>query len=199
MRTRVLVREVMNSPVITANPEDTIKSVSEKMTLAGVGSVVLVENDLPIGIVTEGDIVAKVVSKDLQPSSAKSRDVMSAPLRTIESEEEIITAARQMAKYKVKRLGVTYKRNLVGIISISDVVAVTPELFDIISEKRVMMTGEDARQPSFLAGYCDQCNQWSDALLEIDNRFVCEECRTDRESQTGEDEVPQQESGTFEE
>jgi signal-transduction protein with cAMP-binding, CBS, and nucleotidyltransferase domain len=180
VRTRVLVREIMNSPVLSATPEEDIRSVSEKMSRAKVGSVVIMKNDLPMGIITDGDIVSKVVSKNLTPSEVRAGDIMSTPIRTIESEKEIIEAARQMVSYKIKRLGVSYKRNLVGIISISDIIAVTPELFDIISEKRAIMTSEGIRQPSYLAGYCDHCNQWSDVLLEVDNRFLCEECRAER-------------------
>lgn len=178
VRTRVLVREVMNSPVVTASPDEDVRTISQRMSDAKVGSVVVMDKDLPIGIITDGDIVSKVASKDAISSSVKASQIMSTPLRTIESEKEIIEAARQMRKQRIKRLGVFYKQNLVGIISISDIFAVTPELFDIISEKAKMMTTEGPRQPGFLAGYCDQCNQWSDVLLEMDSRFVCDECRS---------------------
>lgn len=176
VRTRILVREVMNSPVITASQEENIKQISEKMTEARVGSVVITKDNLPIGIVTDGDIVTKVVSEDALPSKVDALKVMSTPVHMIESEKEIIEAARIMRSFKIKRLGVSYKHNLVGIISISDILAVTPELFDIISEKTRIVTSAATREPSYLAGYCDYCNQWSDMLLEIDNRFICEEC-----------------------
>jgi CBS domain-containing protein len=143
VRTRVLVREVMNSPVITADPNQSIKEISEKMTASKAGSVVITENDFPIGIVTDGDIVTKVVSKDILASSTKASEVMSKPLHTIESEKEILEAARAMRRHGIKRLGVNYKNRLVGIISISDILAITPELFDIISEKAMIVTGGD--------------------------------------------------------
>jgi signal-transduction protein with cAMP-binding, CBS, and nucleotidyltransferase domain len=171
----------MNSPVVTAQPNEDIQSIAERMSLARVGSVVILRDYLPIGIVTDGDIVSKVVSKNSIPSSIEAEEVMTSPLRSIESEKEIIEAARQMVRFKIKRLGVSYKHNLVGIISISDIVAITPELFDIISEKTAIMTTESERPPSYLAGYCDQCNQWSDVLLEIDSKFVCEECRSGKD------------------
>jgi hypothetical protein len=139
---------------------------------------VITENDFPIGIVTDGDIVTKVVSKDMLASSTKASEVMSKPLHTIESEKEILEAARAMRRHGIKRLGVNYKNRLVGIISISDILAITPELFDIISEKAMIVTGEATKQPAFLAGYCDNCNQWSDNLLELDGRFLCDECTT---------------------
>ncbi len=178
-RTRVLVRDVMNSPVITARPEEDIRTLSEKMSRAGVGSVIIVDQDLPVGIITDGDIVSKIVSKDLVPSRKIAKEIMSTPLRMIESEKEIIVAAREMRSARIKRLGVSYKNKLLGIISMSDIVSVTPELFDIISEKTRILTTEGTRRPSYFAGYCDQCGNWSDGLLEIDNRFYCEECRTD--------------------
>ena len=190
VRTRVLVREVMNSPVISGEPNESIKQISEKMTASRVGSVVIVENDVPIGIVTDGDIVTKVVSKDSKPSLIRASDVMSKPLHIIESEKEIIEAARAMRRFGIKRLGVSYKRGLVGIISISDILAITPELFDIISEKTMIVTGRASAQPTYLAGYCDNCNQWSDSLLEIDGKFLCNECtsgKTDEEVQSPSD------------
>jgi len=178
VRTRVFVREVMNSPVITADPSESIQRISQKMAASKAGSVVITENEKPIGIVTDGDIVTKVVSKDSKPSSVKAVDVMSRPLYTIESEKEIIEAARAMRKHGIKRLGVSYKNSIVGIISISDILAITPELFDIISEKAMIMTSQASKEPTFLAGYCDSCNQWSDRLLELDGRFLCSECTT---------------------
>jgi signal-transduction protein with cAMP-binding, CBS, and nucleotidyltransferase domain len=168
----------MNSPVITADPSESIQQISQKMTSSGVGSVVITENDRPIGIVTDGDIVTKVVTNDSIPSTVKAIDVMSKPLYTIESEREIIEAARSMRKLGIKRLGVSYRDGLAGIISISDILAVTPELFDIISEKAMIMTSQASKEPTFLAGYCDSCNQWSDRLSEIDGHFVCSECTT---------------------
>jgi CBS domain-containing protein len=186
VRTRVFVREIMNSPVISSDPEENVRTLAEKMTSARVGSVVVLDHELPVGIVTDGDIVSKVVSKDLVPSSKKAREIMSAPLRMIESEKEIIEAAREMRSSRIKRLGVSYKKRLVGIISMSDIIAVTPELFDIISEKTKILTSQGTRQPSFLAGYCDQCSEWSDGLVEIDDRFLCEECRTGVDSSVAE-------------
>ncbi|MHB8566581.1 MAG: CBS domain-containing protein [Nitrososphaerales archaeon] len=176
VRTRVLVREVMNSPVITAELYETILEISERMKATKVGSVVVMENDSPAGMVTESDIVTKAVCKDVRPSTIRAVDIVSRPLHMIESESEIISAARKMRKYGVKRLGVSYKMKLVGIISIADILAITPELLDIISEKARVITGGTLVQDTFLAGYCDVCNQWSDNLLDIDSKYICNEC-----------------------
>ena len=178
MTTKILVRDIMNSPVIYAYPDTNIQEIANKMSAGNVGSVVITDNDIPIGIVTDWDIVSRGVIKDLKPSSIKSSEVMK-NLYTIEGEETITEAARKLRKYDIKRLGVTYKSKLVGIISSTDVLSVTPELIDVVSEKSSLIRGEIGRPMRHLSGYCDECNEWSDLLTYSDGIFTCEDCRTD--------------------
>ncbi len=175
---RLMVKDIMNSPVITASPSDNMKVIAEEMIKAGVGGIVILDDDKPVGIVSDGDIVSKTVAKDQMPSKVLAKDVMH-PLHTIGSEERILEAARLLRKHNIKRLGVTYKNKLVGMISSSDVIAVTPELIDVVSEKANILRGEFGRKPSLVSGYCDECNQWSEYLQYVDGTFICEECRGD--------------------
>ncbi len=176
MTTRVMVKDVMNSPVITAAPNESVKELADKMSNAKVGSVIIMDNDKPVGIVSDWDIVSRATVKDDLPSKILAKDIMQ-PLRTIESEEGITQAARLLRKHGIKRLGVTYKNKLVGMISSSDVIAVTPELVDVVSEKASLLRGEIGRSPTFISGYCDECNEWSDYLQYTDGKLICEECR----------------------
>jgi len=177
VRTGVLVRQVMNSPVITASPNETVKDLALKMIQYKIGSIVITESNEPVGIVTDGDITRKVVAKDLKPSEVLARDIMSSPLHTIDGEKDIREAARVIRSLEIKRLGVTYRNKLVGMITMSDIVSVTPEVMDVMSEKARIMAFEPMKKRGYLAGYCDACNQWSDYLLEVDGRFLCEDCR----------------------
>lgn len=176
MTTRVFVRDVMNSPVISADPEDTLKDIALKMSDHRVGSIVITKNEVPTGIVTDWDIVSGGVVKDIKPGLIKASEIMQ-PLHTIESEESITEAARVLRKNNIKRLGVVYKGRLVGIISASDVIAVTPELVDVVSEKAGIIRGEIGRPASNISGYCDECGEWSDMLMYSEGIFTCEECR----------------------
>jgi CBS domain-containing protein len=126
MTTRVLVRDIMNSPVISASPQDTVKEIATKMKEDKIGSIIIKEREQPVGIVTDWDIVSNAVIKDIKPSMIKASDIMQ-KLYTIEGEEGITEAARMLRQHNIKRLGVVYKNRLVGIISASDVIAVTPE------------------------------------------------------------------------
>jgi len=178
MTTRVLVRDIMNSPVISALPNDTIRDIAKKMKEEKIGSIVIMEKDKPVGIVTDWDIVSNGLIKDVKPSQIKAKDVMQS-IHTIESEESITEAARQLRKHNIKRLGVVYKNRLAGIISSSDVIAVTPDLVDVVSEKAAIIRGElgIVRPPSNVSGYCDECSEWSDLLQHNEGTFICEVCR----------------------
>lgn len=176
MTTRVLVRDIMNSPVISASTEASIKDIAMKMKEEKVGSIVIRDKEKTLGIVTDWDIVSNAVVKDVKPSMLKASDIMQ-QLHTIEGEEGVTEAARILRKHNIKRLGVVYKNRLVGIISASDVIAVTPDLVDVISEKSALIRGETGRSMGNVSGYCDECGEWSDLLQYEEGTFTCEECR----------------------
>jgi CBS domain-containing protein len=178
MTTRVLVRDIMNSPVVSATPSDNVRDIAKKMKEEKIGSIVIMDKDKPVGIVTDWDIVSNGLIKDAKPSLIKAKDVMQ-EIHTIESEESITEAARQLRKHNIKRLGVIYKKRLVGIISSSDVIAVTPDLVDVVSEKANIIRGElgITRPAGNVSGYCDECGEWSDFLRHDEGTFICEVCR----------------------
>lgn len=176
MITRVLVRDIMNSPVVSASPSDNVRDIAKKMKEERIGSIIIMDKDKPVGIVTDWDIVSNGLIKDTKPSQIKAKDVMQ-DIHTIEGEESITEAARQLRKHNIKRLGVIYKKRLVGIISSSDVIAVTPDLVDVVSEKAAIIRGELGRPAGNVSGYCDECSEWSDLLQYHEGTFVCEVCR----------------------
>jgi hypothetical protein len=86
-----------------------------------------------------------------------------------------------MSKLDVRRLGVMYKGNLVGIISSKDILAVTPELLENMQEKarieRETEVEEESSESAPLAGYCEQCGSWSNNLNDVEGTYLCEECQ----------------------
>jgi CBS domain-containing protein len=176
----VHVKDIMSSPPITVNDRDTVEIVAKLMTKNNIGSIVVSDEEgNPIGMITERDIVTRVVAKNAFPSKVKAGDIMSRPLIGVEPETDINEAAKKMSKLKVRRLVVMEKGKLVGIVSSKDIVSITPALMEIIAEK-ARITGPAIEKPAML-GYCDVCGQWSEALREVDGKYLCEDCRADLE------------------
>jgi CBS domain-containing protein len=181
LRTRMLVKDVMSSPVITVDEDTTVDKAAQLMADSRIGCIVVTsEERKPLGIITESDFVTRVLAKNIQPSKLTAKEVMTSPLITIDPDETLTETARRMSQLNIRRLGVTYKENLVGIISSKDILAITPELLEIIQEKARIERGtavEEGSESAPLAGYCEQCGSWSDELTELEGNFLCEECR----------------------
>jgi CBS domain-containing protein len=184
LRTRMLVKDAMSSPVVTLGEEDTSNKVANSMDEHNVGCIIITnKSGNPIGIITERDLVKRVLSKNLRPDTVKAKDIMSSPLVTIEPEATISEAARRMSRLDVRRLGVVYKDNLVGLVSSKDILAVMPELIEIIQERtRIEASNEDeTEEEAPLSGYCDHCGGYSENLKDVNGQSLCEDCRIELE------------------
>ncbi len=187
LRPRMLVKDVMTNPVITVDENASINHVAELMDKHELGCIIVTGKDgKPIGIITERDLVTRILAKNIKPESVRAKDVMTSPLITIEPDETINEAARKMNRLNIRRLGVTYKGQLVGLISSKDILSVMPELLETIQEKAIIEREHIAQtateEGASLAGYCDRCGGWSDNLKERDGEFICEDCRAELES-----------------
>jgi len=180
LRTRMLVKDVMSSPVITVDEDATVNKAAQLMADSRIGCIIVTSKKRKaLGIITESDFVTRVLAKNIRPSKLTAKEVMTSPLITIDPDENLSETARRMSQLNVRRLGVMYKGNLVGIISSKDILAITPELLEIIQEKARIERGtavEEGSESAPLAGYCEQCGSWSDDLTEVEGNFLCEEC-----------------------
>ena len=185
---RFLVKDVMSSPVITTQEAAPANKVAELMDKHGLGCIIVTgKGAKPLGIITERDLVGRVLAKNVKPDTLKAKEVMTSPLITIEPDETISEAARRMSRLNIRRLGVTYKGQLVGLLSSKDILAVMPELLETIQEK-ALIEGENraqeaAEESAPTAGYCDRCGSWSDDLKEVNGEFLCEDCSSELETE----------------
>jgi CBS domain-containing protein len=188
LRSKMLVKDVMSSPVITIDEDAPANRAAELMDKHGLGCIIVSSKSAkPLGIITERDMVGRVLAKNVKPGTIKAKDVMTSPLMTIEPDETISEAARRMNRLNIRRLGVIYRGQLVGLVSSKDILAVMPELLETIQENALIEgenRAEEATEESTpLAGYCDHCGGWSDDLKEVDGQFLCEDCRVELESE----------------
>ena len=107
----MLVKDVMSSPVVTTDEEVPSNKIAKLMNENKFGCVIVTNKDgKPLGIITERDLVVRVLAKNLQPATVKAKDIMTSPLATIDPEANISDAARRMSRLDIRRLGVHLQR-----------------------------------------------------------------------------------------
>lgn len=130
------VKDVMSKTLVVVTPGKTVMDAARLMDLHDVGSVIIVERSKAKGILTERDIVRRVVKDGRDPREVKVSEVMSSPLIVIDENDTVEEAAEVMKKAGVKRLPVVNKEGmLVGIISENDILKVFPPLVELIRLK----------------------------------------------------------------
>jgi signal-transduction protein with cAMP-binding, CBS, and nucleotidyltransferase domain len=128
MADEILLKDVKTGTIIHVEKSQTILEAAETMKKNGISSVIALDKNTIAGIMTERDIVQKVVCFGLDPKTTKVEDVMTSPVPTIDINKTIVDAARMMRQLKVKKLLVTEGREVKGIISEHDVVELDPLL-----------------------------------------------------------------------
>ena len=179
METRLAVRDVMTRTVVTATPDMSAAEAGKKMVENRVGNILIVEKGGPVGIVTESDMVAKVISKNVKPGSIKLEQLMSQPLITTKSSDDINDAVLVMAQKKIRRLPVIDDGALVGIITDADVIQASSEINQIL-DNLIQMNREtvlDRRDVIVTQGECEECEEFSEDLRQEGGRLKCPRCR----------------------
>lgn len=107
---------------VKVDRDTTVRRAAEMMRECGIGSVFVTIGEEIIGILTDTDLVRRVVAAGSNPESTAIEKVMSAPLLTIDGEKTLLDANDLMAQEHVRHLGVTLGAKLVGMISVRDLV-----------------------------------------------------------------------------
>jgi len=117
----ILVKDIMSKSLITVDSSATVNEAAKIMEKSKVGSVVITEKSIPIGIMTDRDF-AITIAAHAYPIHTKVKQVMSSPLVHIGPNEEVWVAADLMYSRKIRRLPVLDEDELLGIVSATDFV-----------------------------------------------------------------------------
>jgi len=177
MDTKVTVHDAMTPNVLTVDPKTSVAEAAHLMAKFKIGCLIVKSNSEPEGLITESDIIRKVVSKDLKASEITIGELMSKNLISINPGSELNEAARIMAKSNIRRLPVVNEGVLVGILTSSDVLMVSPELTEILVEDARMQNQNDYMSGSYpVPGACEGCGNFMDDIVEVDGKYLCEDC-----------------------
>jgi signal-transduction protein with cAMP-binding, CBS, and nucleotidyltransferase domain len=133
------VSEIMTTHVTTAPITASIFEVIQTMAAEDVGRIVITDNEVPVGIFTEKDVLKRVVSPGIQARQTPIRSVMTAPLRAVREETHIIDALGRMYRGKFRHLLVRGRRGkIIGIVSMRRILNLAVELGQGLSETKTL-------------------------------------------------------------
>ncbi|MGB9614644.1 MAG: CBS domain-containing protein [Fervidobacterium sp.] len=170
----VPLEAVMKKGVVVLESSKTALDAAKLMEKNKIGSIVVLEKGKAVGIVTERDIVRRVVASKKKPT-IKLKQIMSSPLRVAKPDQEVEEAVLAMKKYGIKKLVIVDdKGRLVGIATDTDITRALPGMIDLLQEIGNYNRVEDTT-PN--VGICQRCGLYSDTLQYVNGELICEECR----------------------
>lgn len=128
------VRDVMVKEVITVDEDSTVKEAVDVMNEFQIGSLIVLERGKAVGIVTERDFLRRVLAKAKDVMNTKVREIMTTPLVVVEPSMDLEDAVKLMFQSKIKKLVVVDAKKLVGIVTLTDIARVQPQMIRILKQ-----------------------------------------------------------------
>jgi signal-transduction protein with cAMP-binding, CBS, and nucleotidyltransferase domain len=130
----IKAKDVMATEVAIMDKDISVKKAAEVMSQEGVSAIIITVEGTAKGIVTERDILKRIVADDKNARKTKVRQIMSSPLITIEPNTELEEAARLMFAKKIKNLPVTHENRLIGLINLQDICRLQPAILRLLKQ-----------------------------------------------------------------
>jgi CBS domain-containing protein len=173
---QVELKEVMTEGVIAIEKDESVVSAAKMLEEENIRGLVVVDNEDAVGVVVCRDIVYQVVAEGKDPLETEVGEIMSTDLIVAEEDELLDDVAMAMSQNNVSRVPVVRGDMLVGIVTQSDILRAWPGFAEIMSED-IEMEAEAAPRERSQSGVCEECENYSENLVEVDGRLLCPECR----------------------
>ena len=183
MKTGYQVGDAMTKKPVNVGSSATIEECAQIMRKEHVGALLVKDNNELRGILSEQDIVRKLVAEGRDLKKTTVGEAMVTKLATITPDKDIYDALAMMRNMNIRHLPVMDGKKMVGLLTMKDVLKIEPQLFDILVEKFEIR--EMASKPAFgskaAEGICQTCGKYSGELSEVDGAMVCPDCREEQE------------------
>jgi len=168
----------MTRKPITVSADISAQKAAQLMAEKHVGALLVRRKHAVVGIMTERDLLKRLIALGKHPKRTKVAAVMNAKLHTIEPEMDIFDALARMRDLNIRHLPVVSNRRMVGLLTIKDILKIQPQLFDILVERIELR--EEGSKPIFAIGenegICQTCGEYSNKLHQHQGALVCAEC-----------------------
>jgi CBS domain-containing protein len=128
------VRDVMVREVITVDENSSVKEAVDIMNEFQIGSLIVLEKGKAKGIVTERDFLRRVIAEAKDVMNTKVKEIMTTPLVVVEPSTDLEEAVRLMFQNKIKKLAVVDANKLVGIVTLTDIARVEPQMIRMLKQ-----------------------------------------------------------------
>jgi CBS domain-containing protein len=128
------VEDVMVKEVITIDENATVKEAAEIMNKFEIGCLIAVRKGKAMGIITERDLLKRVVAEAKNAHKTRVKDVMSSPLVVVEPNMDLEEAVKLMFQMKIKKLPVVDGKRLAGLVSLTDIARFQPQMITILRQ-----------------------------------------------------------------
>ena len=184
MQIGIKVGDIMTRDLVSVKPNKTIGECAKLMSKEDIGTVLIEDHGKLKGALTEKDIIWALTKKqDL--SNVRVSDIMLRKITTIKPSKDIFEAMLRMKNQKVAWLPVTVRGNVIGMLTINDILKIEPGLFEIASQNwKVREEPEkmDRRRRALAGkeswikeGECEDCGAYG-ILYNIRGKLFCEQC-----------------------
>jgi CBS domain-containing protein len=130
----ILVRDMMTQHPRVVRRDTNVQEVVATMNKFDISSVIVVENERPVGLITHKDIILKIVQPRIPQDAVTAREVMTTPVVTIDENASMEEAAKLMTRKNIKKLPVVRDGKLVGIVTSMDLVREAPKLTTLMED-----------------------------------------------------------------
>jgi CBS-domain-containing membrane protein len=133
-RANLAVADVMVKDVMTVDENATVKEAAGVMDKLEIGCLIAVKKGKATGILTERDLLKRIVAASRDATKTKVKNIMSSPLVVVESSTDLEKAVKLMFQMKIKKLPVVDNKRLIGLITLTDVARFQPQMMKILRE-----------------------------------------------------------------
>ena len=178
MKTGYKVYDCMTTKPISVTPDTSLEQCAKVMAKNHVGALVIKDNSISTGLITEQDIVRKVIAKGMNPLTKKVGDFMEKKLKTVSPNSDIYDALIVMRDSNIRHLPVVDNGKMVGLLTLKDVLKIEPSLFDLLVEEFELR--EETRKPINRIiereAICQGCGAYSEDIVKVKGSLLCERC-----------------------
>ena len=179
---RISVGDIMTRNFTSVSPSDSLQKCAKKMVQERINSIVVIEGKHLLGILTARDILWALTKKsNLNLKKITSMEIAKRKIAVIKPSADISEALEKMRASNFRRLPVLSKGEIIGVVTLKDILAIEPALYaevrnliDEIKEEEIKIGKARSQWP--LEGICENCGAFSE-LLKVEDMLLCPDCR----------------------